>query len=325
MKKEEAYSILGLDLNASEDDVKKKYRELSKKYHPDVCKEPDANDNFKRINDAFTRIKNHDFETEQQTPFTSNGFSGFNHGFDINDLFNGFAGNYSPSRNVNLTPISINIVISFKESVFGCKKSISYHRKNKCNTCNGIGKKTINNGCKTCGGKGKTVTNRGNVFIQSTCTSCFGRSQTEPCQECNNSGTIGSDVDLLITVPAGIQNGNILRLGGMGHFLSSNGIGDRHSDVYVHVQVIQDSYFKIEGQDVVSYLNISLLEAIEGTKKVVNTLDGEHTVDINPLSKNKDEIIISNLGLERMGNQRVILQVEYPDKIQEIIQFLKEN
>lgn len=325
MKKDKAYSILGLSSSASEDEVKKRYRDLSKKYHPDVYKEADADVKFKEINEAYTRIKNNDFEQEMPQGFGDfSGFGGFA-GINLEDLVNfGFRDSSVP-RNRNIAPIEIPIIISFKESVFGCKKDISFSRKIKCNSCNGNGSKNLNNGCKTCNGMGRTFNKRGNMLITSTCNSCYGKVNKESCKTCSSSGCLESNTSLSINIPPGIENNNTLRLVGMGNFIVSNNFGDKYSDVYAHVQVVQDPNFKLEDGDVISSISLSLLEALEGTKKNIITLDGDKEVEIKPLSKNKDELVIPNLGVAREGNQRVILNIEYPSDIKKLTECLKET
>lgn len=323
MRREEAYQELGLSPDASEEEAKKKYRDLSRKMHPDVNKEPGAEDKFKRINEAYTRIKNNDFQQEMPPGGFSGqggfgGFSGFNGFPDIEDLINFHSGFSSSSkkRNRPTHPIQLSIVISFKESIFGIKKELSYSRKIKCDSCEGSGGKLLNNGCDACGGKGRSSVRRGNMIINSTCNKCNGRVKQETCTKCSGEGGVDSQTSISINIPPGIENNNTLRLSNIGNFVDATNFGDRHTDVYVHVQVIQDPNFKLENDDVVSTISISLLDAISGSNKEVVTLDGMQTIEIKPLSKHRDEVIIPNLGVARKGNQRVVLQIEYPSDIE---------
>jgi molecular chaperone DnaJ len=321
MKKEEAYSTLGISSAASDEEAKKKYRELSKKYHPDVCKEPDADKKFKAINEAFDRIKNKNFEDERPQGFS--GFEGF--GINLQDLINFGQGGFSDrqAKPRNLPPIETSVVISFKESVFGCKKELSFDRYLKCQPCEGTGKILLNNGCVACQGKGKITSQKGNMIFTSTCNKCRGKINTENCSACKAEGAISSSTTVSINIPAGISN-NSLRLSNIGHYLGSTPFGERHSDVYVHVRVIPENNFSIDGNDVIYKLSLSLLEALQGCEKEIQTLDGKKTITIPSLSKNKEEIITPKLGVGRQGNQRTALQIEYPSNIENLITSLKE-
>jgi molecular chaperone DnaJ len=323
MKKEDAYSVLGLSSDASEDEVKKKYREMSKKYHPDVNKSPNADQEFKKINEAHDRIKNNNFE-DNQPP---RGFSGFG-GFEINlqDLINFHQNGFSSERQSkgrDLPPVQTSVVISFKESVFGCKKELSFDRYLKCQPCEGTGKILLSNGCVACHGKGKITSQKGNMIFSSTCNKCKGKINTEDCKSCKLEGSVSSNTTISINIPSGISN-NTLRLSNIGNYLGNHAFGERYSDVYVHVRVIPENNFSIEGNDVVSRTPLTLLDALQGCTKQIETLDGQKTISVPPLSKNKDEVIIPNLGLARQGNQRVVLQVEYPSDTNQLINYLKE-
>jgi molecular chaperone DnaJ len=327
MKIEECYSTLGLSPNASDDEAKKKYRELSKQWHPDVNKSSESSEKFKKINEAYDRIKNKNFQNDHGNFSESNPFQG-GMNFNIQDFFNfaGFGGssNQSSQKVRNLPEIEIPIGISFKESVFGCKKELSFSRYIKCESCDGNGKRTTNNGCDQCHGIGRITSQKGNMVFTSPCTKCRGKVSFEKCKDCSEEGSKSTTTTISVNIPAGISN-DTLRLGGIGHFVGNHPFGARHSDVYVHVRVITENDFYLQDGDVMSKLSISLLDALQGCEKQVNTLDGEKTISISPLSKNKDEIIIPKLGVARKGNQKVILNVEYPSNIEGLISQLKES
>ena len=323
MKLEDCYSTLGLSPNASDDDAKKKYRELSKQWHPDVNKSPEADEKFKKINEAYDRIKNKNFEQEQVNNFS--GFGGFG-GFGINfeDLINFHNnGNRRTVKNRNHPPIETSISISFKESVFGCKKELNFDRYIKCQTCSGEGAKNTDNGCKVCHGMGKVTSQRGNMMFTTTCPSCKGKTSFEDCKDCSGDGHVTSNTSISVNIPAGITN-NTLRLAGIGNYIGNHPFGDNYSDVYVHVHVIEDNNFQLQENDVISQLSVSLLEALEGCNKKIITLDGEKEITVPSMSKNKEEIILPNLGVRRQGNQRVMLNVEYPQDCKDLISHLKK-
>jgi len=323
MKKEEAYSALNLTPAASDDEAKKRFRELSKKYHPDVSKEEGAADKFKKINEAYDCIKNGKFD-DDRVPFSSGGSGGFS-GFNMDALNDLFFFNNMGGKNVrrNFPPIEVNLSLDFKEAAFGCRKEISFNRRAKCKACKGEGKTIKSNGCRTCNGLGKVTRRQGNMVMTQTCTGCNGRVSADPCNPCGSSGSIPSDITVSVNVPAGAFQ-NTLRLAGVGHYLGSNGFADESSDVYLHVRASMDENYQIDDEDLVSQIEITLAEALEGKTLEVKTLDGDKEISVPPLSKNKDEIILPNLGLGRIGSQRVILNITYPENILSLLPHLKE-
>lgn len=324
MKRKEAFEILGIsNEDATEDEIKKVYKDLAKSYHPDINKDPGASDKFKRINEAYTRIQNDDFEQDRVgfgATHSAWGAPGF---INIEDIIN-IHNNGAQSRGANnLPPIHLSINIDFKQSIFGDKQKVIFNRKIKCQACDGSGNKMLDNGCKNCGGKGRVISRNGNFVMNATCNKCFGKVKSEKCTECNGEACLDSETSLLINIPPGIEDGNVLRLSGMGHFIYSNSFGDRYADAYAHVHVDKNNNFELCGEDLVYRLPISLLDAINGGKKTVETLDGPAEIEVPKLSKNKDEIIIPNMGVNRTGNQVIILNVEYPKNIDNLINILE--
>lgn len=299
MNIQEAYKILDLATGTSPEDTKKKYRELTRKYHPDVNKDDGAEDKFKKINEAYQIVstgKSTDKEdfVQQHNPF--GGFSPF-----------------GKHRVIRAENIPLFIQIDFIESVLGCKKEINYQRKSKCQECDGQGEKKINNGCTTCSGQGQIVGRQGNVIFTRTCDKCWGRVEIASCAICNSSGMSDTTSSVSVTVPGGIVNGNTLRLSGMGHYVGNIMGNDTYTDVMLLISVSSMSDLSIQGIDVISPLSISLLEALQGTTKSIVTIDGEKDVAIQPLSKNREEVILPKLGVNRIGNHKVILSVSYPE------------
>lgn len=306
MKLSEAYQVLELSPNVSLDDAKKQYKLLAKKWHPDINKEPGAEAKFKSINEAFQCIQNGQ-GNEQES-------------------FSGFGNPFGRSSNiVQLNNVEIHITIDFKESVLGCKKEVKYSRKSKCTSCEGNGEITLNNGCKKCDGSGrKIIKQSGSVFI-STCSDCRGRNNVTGCTVCNGEGSIFTDVSVHVSVPAGILNNNILRLQGMGHYAGTfMGFADQNTDVFCHVSVTPDPNLSLNGKDVISNLNISLLQALIGGNHTVKTINGDREISVKPQSKNKEEVILPNLGVGYSGSQRVILNISYPTNIDKLINVLQE-
>jgi molecular chaperone DnaJ len=309
MNIKEAYSILEIPQTSTPEEAKKKYRELTKKYHPDINKESGAEDKFKKINEAYQVVssgKSTDREEMHWQPTNrSNPFNPF--------------GNQTIHQADN---INLNASISFKESILGCKKDIKFNRQTKCKDCNGHGETSLNNGCVKCGGRGQVTGQQGHMIFIQTCDKCFGKSESKPCTTCNSKGILDAETSINVTIPGGIQNGNVLRIGGMGHFVTSFGPLDQNTDVHLCVHVSAEDGLKLDGQDIVCNLQISLLEALKGCNKKVKTILGETDIVIKSQSKNKDEVIIPHVGVNRIGNQRVILNVDYPEKINDLINYL---
>lgn len=323
MRLEDAYKELGLEQNSSAEDAKKKYRELSKKYHPDINKEENATERFQKINQAYQCIQNGKGDEREDN------FNDYENGsININDIFSGFG--FNPFGNQRrqqqqIEHINLSTTISFKDSVFGCKQDLKYSRRAACSSCGGAGQVKLNNGCDKCGGRGTTTQQSRNMIFTTTCDKCKGRVNLETCKGCHAKGYQETETSVQVSVPGGVQNGNILRLQGMGHFVGNMMGQEQATDVFLHISVNQDSNFKLEGQDVIHILNISLLEAVQGCEKIVPTLLGTKKININKLSKNKDEIKIPNLGVNKQNSQRVILNVEYPDNIDNLISALKDK
>lgn len=310
MNLKEAYSILEIPETSTPVEAKKKFRELSKKFHPDINKDSTAEAKFKKINEAYQVVssgKSTDREDVQwqQTAQSYNPFG--------------------QMRNYNAAPASAKVIISFAESIFGCEKDIKFNRNIKCSDCNGMGEIPINNGCAVCGGKGKVMMQKNNMIFVQQCTKCNGVSSKNNCQSCQTKGTVETEVSFRVNIPGGVSSGNVLTLRGHGNYAGSFGPLDQYADAHLYVHVTPEPGLSIDGVHVVSNLDLSLKEALQGCKKIINTVSGYQDVDVPALSRNKDEIILPNLGVNRVGNQRVILDVKYPDDVSEIIELLNNS
>lgn len=311
MNLQEAYSELEANNSFSEEQLKKQFKTLSKKYHPDINKEPGSEEKFKKINEAYQTITN-----PKESPYASqySGVSGF-HGSPFEDFFSNVRMRKTPPPK----NISLSQHISFKESVFGTSKEIEFERLTMCNNCNGEGSYKINNGCTNCSGKGVIIQSHGNVIYSQTCSQCHGLSKSEPCKECNETGAVNTNTKVSVKIPGGIKNNNILQLQGIGNY-TVNPLGmEGYTNVLLTITV-DESSLSIVDNDVVSSISIPLINAVKGFTTSVETVSGQHEITIPKLSKNKDEVIIPNLGVNKTGNHRVILNVEYPDNIQSILE-----
>ena len=311
MKLKEAYELLGLSEAATQEESKKKFRELTKQFHPDICKDPGAEDRFKKINEAYDCVKNGRGSDREESWGNS----------DFNPNFMDFMGGM---RQVHVQEhIQLHTTISFAESILGCKKKLDFNRKVKCEKCNGMGSFKLHNGCQKCGGKGTVTSQQGNMIFSQTCNKCHGKTQTSSCTDCNSTGVNNINVSIEIAIPPGVDNNNILRLGGMGNFVGSSVFGEQYTDAHLHVCVDKDPDLSLQDKNVVSCLRISLLEAIEGCKKTVRTILDNREIEIKPLSRNADTIRIANLGVGRKGDHIVMLDVSYPNNLDKLISNLK--
>lgn len=298
MRLSEAYNIIGLSQAATQEDVKKQYKKLAKEFHPDRNKEPGAEDKFKKINEAYEFIKSGKADNEQMNPFDS---------FSIP------------------THIELNTKISFKESIFGCKRDVSYNRTNKCNPCNGQGEIIKNNGCKNCGGSGKTVIKNANTVFVQTCNKCYGRNESDQCKDCSGTGSVNVNTSVNVNIPGGVSDGNILRLNGMGNYFNGFMSLDQFTDVHLVINVTPEQGFSLYQNNVLSTLDLSLLESLTGCTKKIKTLENDVEVNISPMSKHKDEIFIPKMGVNHIGNQIVKLNIIYPNNINKLIEVLQEK
>ena len=311
MRLQEARQILDLSKDATPEEAKKKYRSLAAKMHPDVNKEPDAEEKFKKINEAYECIKSGK-DSDQIGRQSHQGYS----------PFNPFGQQVQQIREVN--NIDIHLAISFKESILGCKKEVKYSRHTKCSNCEGQGEIKLHNGCVKCGGKGQITQQHRGVVMVSTCTSCYGRSQTESCANCQGEGSLETETNIQINVPAGIHNGNALRLQGMGNYAGSfMGSFDQSTDVYCHLKVEEDEDLQLEETDVVSHLSLHLLDALTGCTMNIKTIFGHQDIQIPAGARNKEEVIIPKMGVAGTGNQRVILNISYPSDVSKLIEAMK--
>ena len=306
MNLKQAYEYLELPSTATAEEVKKQYRKLTKLYHPDINKEPGAEDKFKKINQAYNRVSSGESD-------------------DYADQFSGFP---FEQKMYKMENIRVELTLSFKESVLGCKKDIKFSRNSKCKTCNGSGEIFKNNGCKKCGGKGQTVVRQGNMMMVKTCTDCLGKDSSQNCSVCNSQGTLNSDMSVSLNIPAGIVNDKVLKLQNMGNYAGSfMGFADQYTDVLCHIKVIPEEGLSLKenDQDVISHLTIPLIEALSGSKHIVKTIFGDKEIEVVPKSRHCDAILIPKCGVAGIGNQKVILNVEYPQDITTLLEVLQQS
>lgn len=336
------YEILGVSKDADKEEIKRAYRRLARKYHPDVNKEEGAEERFKEINRAYEVLS----EPETRTRYDRYGEAGVSSAAgasyqDFGDLggfadifesfFSGFSGGMGQSARRRSGPtrgddLRLNLTLDFREAVFGGEKEIRISHLETCNTCTGSGAKpgTRPRACPTCSGSGQvrraTRTPFGSFTQVSVCPTCNGAGQVieEKCDTCGGSGQKQEVKKLKITIPAGVDNGTRLRVSSEG---DAGMRGGPPGDLYVYLFVNEDAEFQRDGINVLSQIKISYLQAILGSKLEVNTVDGAVEVTIAPGTQPGTVITLENRGVPRLGNpvsrgnHLITVLVDIPTKI----------
>ncbi len=343
------YHILGIPKGSSKDEVKKAFRKLASKHHPD--KQGGDEEKYKEVTEAYAVLgddkKKAEYDTyghafnnggggnpggfawgdfQQQGGFNASGFE-----FDLNDIFEnfGFGGGRRAERGRD---ISIDINLTFFESVFGVTRKVLLTKNNTCTHCEGSGAKTGTEkvSCQTCGGNGKVRETRqsvmGSFSTVRECNDCNGSGKIpkEKCEHCSGAGVARTQEEISIKIPAGIQNGEVIRMTGRGEAISSGQPGD----LYIKVHAETHKSIRREGINLYSNLPIKLTDAILGNTYRVETLDG--TVDIKiPAGIAHGELIrIKEKGVpgERgRGDFLVKISIEVPKKLSRKAQKLVEE
>ena len=340
MNKRDYYEVLGVDKNASEADIKSAFRRLAKKYHPDVSKEENAAEMFKEAQEAYAVLsdpeKRKQYDQFGHSAFTNQngGFSGFE-GFDfgnVSDIFEdlfegmGFSTGRSRSRNSNAprkgNDILEHLTIDFEEAVYGTKKDIRVAVDEECSECDGKGgfnEKT----CDECHGSG-TITQEqrtmfGSFLSRSTCPYCKGSGKTysETCTECRGRGKVATKKTITVTVPAGIDSDNRLRIAGKG---GAGTNGGPNGDLYIEFTVRPHNYFNRVEDDIYIELPLTITEASLGTKKEIPTLYGNVDLSIPSGTQSGEKMRLRGKGVEnvntkRKGDMYVITKVVIPEKL----------
>ena len=329
------YSILGVERSADENTIKKAYRKLAMKYHPD--KNPDnkdAENKFKEAARAYEVLGNPE-KRSRYDRFGESGVDGYGHsaGFgDVNDIFSAFGdifgdffggGQRRQSRNRPRRGADLRYVleVDLKEVLSGTKKEIGFDCEQTCEACSGSGAEegTQVETCGTCGGQGQVVRQQGFFHMQTTCPTCSGQGTVikNPCKVCRGSGRELIHRTLEIDVPAGIDNGTQLRLTGEGE---AGHLGGPAGDLYVELSVKPHKDYYREGNDLISHLNMSYTEALLGTSIEVETLEGKETVDVPRGTATGEKLLLKGHGVPSLrggprGHLVYQVEVEFPQKL----------
>jgi len=336
------YEVLGVSKTASDEELKKAYRTLAKKYHPDMNPgDKEAEQKFKEINEAYgvlsDKEKRAKYDQYGHDAFTQGGgdagggfgggFGGFG-GFDFGDIFSSMFGG-GGARRAN-APMEgddevARVVLSFEEAVFGCKKEVSYNRVEACSECGGSGaeKGTKAETCPRCGGRGSIMVQQRTALgmMQTTrpCDNCRGRGKiiNTPCRNCRGSGYVKLTKKLDVSIPAGIDNGQRIVLRGQG---SAGRNGGPNGDLIIEVRVRPHAFFERNGDDLYCEVPVSFAEAALGADIQIPTLEGKQTYHIPDGTQPGTSFTlrgkgVANVNTKRKGNLIITVTVEVPKNL----------
>ena len=340
--KRDYYEVLGVEKSASDEEIKKAYRQAAKKYHPDLHPgDKEAESKFKEVNEAYEVLSDKEKKARYDQfghagvdPNYSAGGSPFGQDIDFGDIFSsvfggfgGFGGRRSSNPNAPRrgSDVETTLYISFEEAAKGCKKTVSYQAVSTCKECSGTGaqKGTVPKTCSACGGTGHVTINQrtpfGVVQTSRTCDSCKGKGKIveTPCRACNGAGRIKSKKTIEVNIPAGINDEQVLNVSGHGNSgINSGPAGDLH----VYIGVRPHPVFERRGDDVWCELPITFSQAALGGNVVVPTLDGKVSYDIHEGTQPNDVFKLKGKGVQHLngrgrGDQYVKVVIEVPKNL----------
>ena len=339
MNNTEYYDRLGVSKDASQDEIKRAYRKMSKKYHPDINKEPGAEEKYKEIQEAYETLSDAQKRAayDQYGPDGANGFGGQGSfgGFDggagfggFEDIFSSFFGG-GATRNPNAPrqgdDLQYRVNLSFEEAVFGAEKEIHYNREVTCKTCSGSGAKpgTSPVTCGRCHGHGvinvDTQTPLGMMRRQVTCDVCHGTGQEikDPCPTCRGTGREKQSHTVSVKIPAGVETGQQIRLAGQGE---AGFNGGPYGDLFVVINVNPSDKFTRDGSTIYYTLNISFVQAALGDTVEVPTVHGNVEMVIPAGTQTGKTFRLKGKGAPRLrggsqGDQLVTVKIVTPTKL----------
>lgn len=339
MNNTEYYDRLGVSKDASQDEIKRAYRKMSKKYHPDINKEPGAEEKYKEVQEAYETLSDDQKRAayDQYGPDGANGFGGQGGfgGFDggagfggFEDIFSSFFGG-GATRNPNAPrqgdDLQYRVNLSFEEAIFGAEKEVHYNREATCKTCSGSGAKpgTSPVTCGRCHGQGvinvDTQTPLGMMRRQVTCDVCHGTGQEikEPCQTCHGTGHEKQSHKVSVKIPAGVETGQQIRLAGQGE---AGFNGGPYGDLFVIINVNPSDKFTRDGSTIYYTLNISFVQAALGDTVEVPTVHGSVEMTIPAGTQTGKTFRLKGKGAPRLrggsqGDQHVTVKIVTPTKL----------
>ncbi len=352
MQDKSYYEILGISKDADASAIKKAYRSMAKKYHPD--KNPgdkQAEENFKFVNEAYQALS----DPEKRRIYDQfgkeglqggggrgrGGFGGFGGFDDLGSIFEEmFSGGMGRGRSRSRGPqqkyeldLGVEMTIDFKEAIFGCKKEVKYSYKDLCKTCDGTGAKDKKlQTCAQCGGQGQVGVRQGFMTFAQTCPACHGEGKTieVKCPDCKGKGYNEKKDSVTVDVPAGIDNENRLRVAQKGNI----GFGKQQGDLYITFYVKPDDTFQRHEDDIYLEVPVFFTKAVMGDKMKIPSLTGELELKLDVGTKDKQQFVFRGEGVSNVhghGKGSLIAQVKlvYPKKItdeqRELLEKLNES
>ena len=332
------YEVLGVDRAASDGEIKKAFRRLARELHPDVnSHDPEAEEKFKEAAEAYEVLsdpwRRQTYDSFGTEGLRSGGWSPRSTGFgSFEDIFEAFFGSSDPFGFGRRGPASggdvvETVEVTLEEVAEGATRELSFDAVMTCERCRGNGAEpgTPIRTCERCGGQGQvrrvSQTPFGQLVRATACDVCQGEGRVAetPCEECDGVGRKAGVRRFDVEIPAGIQDGQRIRIAGAGH---AGEPGGRPGDLYVEVRVTEDPRFHRDGEDLVSIVDVSATVAMLGTTVTVETLDGDREVAVPPGSQGGTEVLLRGLGLPRIGGRarghhRVVLNVVIPTNLSE--------
>jgi len=342
MSKRDYYEVLGVNKSASEDEIKKAYRTLAKKYHPDVSTETNAEAKFKEVQEAYDvlsdKTKKAQYDQFGHQAFDgTGGFGGFGGGgfnagdFDFGDIFSAFFGGggsrtqRSGNRPRKGADIQRRMQITFEESIFGKKEKIRIPVYDECHVCHGLGAESKNDvhACSQCHGTGTITVESQTLFgrtqTRRTCPTCNGTGKeiTKKCRNCNGEGVERINKEIEIKVPEGIETGQQIRLEGFGNKGSNGG---PNGDLYIVFDVKESDTYIRQGDDIIIGIPITFAQAALGTEIEVPTVYGNVLLKIPAGTQSDSKFRIKGKGAPNVrtkakGDQHVVVTVMTPTKL----------
>lgn len=352
MAKRDYYEVLGVAKGASDQEIKKAYRQLAKKYHPDVNKEAGADAKFKEVQEAYEVLsdssKRGQYDQFGHAAFDQNGGFGGGGGFDgFEDIFSSFFGGGFGGSSRRSNPNAprkgqdqfMTMQIDFLEAVFGVEKTVTLNVDEECHVCHGSGahsKEDVST-CGRCNGSGKTVTQQRTPFgvfqSESSCPDCNGTGKkiTKKCAHCHGRGYERKRVNVDIKIPAGIASGQQMRVTGKGE----RGLnGGPNGDLFVEISVRPHKHYRREGNNIHITIPLSVVDATLGADIEVPTVHGDVVLNIPAGTQPNTKFRLREKGIKdlrtgRLGDQYVEVKIEVPTKLsrkdREVFESLREK
>ena len=337
------YEILGVSKNATKDEKKSAFRKMARQWHPDINKAPEAEAKFKELGKAYETL----MDDEKRATYDRFGEDGLNNagfntqgpfanGFgDLEEVFNSFFGGgfgfggqrrQDPNAPQRGDDLRLDIELEFEDAVFGLEREIKIDHLETCQTCNGSGARNGSKPqtCQTCGGRGSVQQTTRTVLGQFTqivtCPHCNGKGTiiSDPCPDCKGKGRKNVEKKLEVKIPAGVDNGSKMRLSQEGDAGKNGGVA---GDLYIVIHVKPSLYYKRDGVDVYTKLDISPAQAVLGDNVTIKTLDGEKSISIPAGIQHGDVVRIKNAGVPNIskssvrGEHIVVISIKTPTHI----------